>query len=623
MGQINVGMIRSKWLVAAMFGAVAVWAARAQSAPAADRIPIPPDRMIDWTLAGIPGGIPNRTTIFATIDGAAYGNGTVDATAAIQQALDDCPAGQVVYLSAGTYRTSDTIHLWTDTTLRGAGQGRTVIRYEGGGGRSVLDMRGNIYNDVWGLNRTFAITGGATKDSDRISLASTTGIAVGDILLIDQLNDGVLVDNVGSEGACTYCSREDGNRARGQLAEVTAVEGDTVHLNLPLFFSLDPTLSPEAVLVSAGSMVRRAGVESLSLSQAEPVNDFIIEMDGAQYSWLRDVEVSGMKRRGIWHIESLQNEIRDSTFHDGIAGFGRDRGYGVQLDLQSTANLVENNVVYRVDGGGIMTSGGAIGNVVGYNYLPDIRFDDPWWMIGAPVPNHSAHPSMNLWEGNIGPQIAADFIHGSSSHQTFFRCRSEGWKEEIATSNNNAIEFQHKNTYMTVMGCVLGTPGKSDTYEVAFPQPAPSDLMPIWKLGYGGPGGIGNGDVKGTLLRHGNWDSVTNGTVWDPGIPARTFPASLYRGEPPLWWGGLPWPPIGPDLTPMVGPIPAQLRYEAGPPPYAPTPTAVAFTATPTAATATATTDTRTPTLTGPSPTPSATSPATEATIFLPIAYRP
>ena len=42
------------------------------------------------------------------------------------------------------------------------------------------------------------------------SILRQLAATAGDILLIDQLNDGVLVDNVGSEGACTYCSRADG-----------------------------------------------------------------------------------------------------------------------------------------------------------------------------------------------------------------------------------------------------------------------------------------------------------------------------------------------------------------------------------------------------------------------------
>jgi hypothetical protein len=40
---------------------------------------IDPARRIEWEgHAGVPGGIPQRETICATIDAAAYGNGTTD-----------------------------------------------------------------------------------------------------------------------------------------------------------------------------------------------------------------------------------------------------------------------------------------------------------------------------------------------------------------------------------------------------------------------------------------------------------------------------------------------------------------------------------------------------------------
>jgi hypothetical protein len=535
--------------------------AEARGAPPDTSI-LPADRKVDWTLAGIPSGIPNRMQVFRTIDAARYGNGTADATREIQDAIDNAPAGQVVLLPAGTYVTSDTIHLRSDKTLRGAGQGETTIRYQGQGGRSVLDLRGQSYNDIWGLKRSYPITGGAARDSKQITLGRTDGIKERDVLLIDQLNDGVLVDIAGSQGVCTYCSREDGKRARGQFAEVTAVSGITVTLSLPLFFSLEGSLQPEATLVSAGSMVRRAGVEDLTLTQDQPVNEHIVDIDSAQHCWLKNVEISRMNRRGCWHVNSFQNEIRGCTFRNAINGFGRDHGYGLELSLQSTANLVEDNIFETVDGGGVMTDNGAIGNVIAYNYLHNIQFDEPHWMIAGPVLNHSPHPSMNLWEGNIGPQLGNDFIHGSSSHNTVFRCRSTGWRDELATSNNNAVEFQHKNLHMTVIGCVLGTKGKSDTYEVAWPQPAPAELKPIWRLGYGGPKDDGDPNVKATLLRHGNWDSVTDGVVWDPAIADHTLPASFYRSSRPDWWGDLAWPPIGPDVPGMAGKIPAQVRFE-------------------------------------------------------------
>jgi hypothetical protein len=110
-------------------------------------------------------------------------------------------------------------------------------------------------------------------------------------------------------------------------------------------------------------------------------------------------------------------------------------------------------------------------------------------------------------------------------------------------------------------------------------------VWPIWELGYSN---IGNADhngtflgpttppdhhalgntldqcqqldrnVRATLIRHGNWDRVNNAVMWDPNIPDHTIPASMLYSSRPAWWDAdFAWPPIGPDLTPIVGIIPA------------------------------------------------------------------
>jgi hypothetical protein len=521
------------------------------------------DRGIDWSAAGIPGGIPNRSVVYATIDATKYGDGNTDATAAIQSAIDHCPENQVVYLPPGTYKTSGTIHLESLKTLRGAGPGETVISFESDWGRSMLDMRGLFYWDITGLHRSSVITGGGVKGSMQLTLDNIGTISVGDILLIDELNDPDLVDPVGFEGLCNYCGREDGTRARGQIVEVTGVNGSTVNINLPLYWTLDPSLSPQATLVDADAMVRWAGIEDLTITEPQPVVDYLIEMDGAQYCWLKNIEVQRVNQRGVWLIESLQNEIRESYFHDAINGFGRSYGYGVLTDLYSSANLIEDNILRSLDGGFLMAAGGASGNVFAYNYMIDSRFDDAWWLTASPAISHAPHPSMNLWEGNIGVQAAADFIHGSSSHNTLFRCRFTGWQEPGITSNNNAVELQYKTTFMNVIGCVLGTPGWSDTYESAYPASGESTLRNIWRLGYGGPSWAGDTNVKATLIRHRNFDYVTRSTDVDPSFGDTLLPPSLYLAAKPSWWGNLPWPPIGPDVPGFVNKLPAQIRYES------------------------------------------------------------
>jgi hypothetical protein len=312
-------------------------------------------------------------------------------------------------------------------------------------------------------------------------------------------------------------------------------------------------------------MIRHAGLEDLTLTQDAPDVEFMIEMDGAQYSWIKNVELKNIQRRGMWVIDSLQNEIRECYIHIGIDGYGRDRGYGIFVDLHSSNNLLEDNILSTIDGGGIMTGGGASGNVIAYNYFHDILFDDPWWMIASPSINHNPHPKMNLWEGNIGYKAEGDIIHGSSSHNTIFRSQSKGWQSEIITTRNNAVEFAAKNTYMNVVGSVLGTPGKSNRYEVLPGQPYDDwSEKAIWVLGVGS--GVEDPNVAATLLRHGNYDYVTNSVVWDPGIAEHDLPDSLYLSGKPEWWcQESPWPPIGPDVADYANDIPAKRRLEGLP----------------------------------------------------------
>jgi hypothetical protein len=291
----------------------------------------------------------------------------------------------------------------------------------------------------------------------------------------------------------------------------------------------------------------------------------MIEMDGAQYSWIMNVEIENVQRRGMWVIDSLQNEIRECYVHTGIDGYGRDRGYGILLDLHSSNNLVEDNILSTIDGGGVMTAGGASGNVIAYNYFHEILFDDPWWLIASPSINHAPHPKMNLWEGNIAYKAEADIIHGSSSHNTIFRSQSKGWQSETITTRNNAIEIAAKNYYMNVIGSVLGSPGKSNRYEVLPGQPYDdwTDNV-IWTLGVGS--GVNDPNVEDTLLRHGNFDYVTNSVIWDPTISNHDLPDSLYLPHTPDWWcQETAWPAIGPDVPGLVNDIPAKRRFEGLP----------------------------------------------------------
>src|SRR5438093_8006920 len=90
---------------------------------------IDPSRAIDWSGAGVPGGIPtNRTQCGSTVAP------TNDITV-INNALAACGANQYVLLGAGVFNLSSGINVTVNnTTLRGASPNLTILKFTASGG---------------------------------------------------------------------------------------------------------------------------------------------------------------------------------------------------------------------------------------------------------------------------------------------------------------------------------------------------------------------------------------------------------------------------------------------------------------------------------------------------------
>jgi hypothetical protein len=50
----------------------------------------------------------------------------------------------------------------------------------------------------------------------------------------------------------------------------------------------------------------------------------------------------------------------------------------------------------------------------------------------------------------------------------------------------------------------------------------------------------------GAVIRHGNFDYLTNTVNWDPTIANHTLPNSFYLSSKPAFFGGNPWPWVNP-----------------------------------------------------------------------------
>jgi hypothetical protein len=532
---------------------------------------LPADRRVPWA-PGIPGGIPARDKICASATDAPYGavgDGMHDDTAAIQAAIDACPEGQVVHLPAGIYRVTQTVYLLKGVVLRGDGPSMTRIEGDGVPDWAILSL-----GEHWDESNTPVtdVMSGYDKGSKRVVVADASRFAKGDLWNIDQRNDEVLVRVEGSESACTYGSREDGMRLIGQIVEVTSVDtaSGTIGFEPGLAVDYKKELLPQMERVHS-HIVRRAGIEDLKVSDRtyRGDNHANVRIHACAYCWAKNIDSDMVSGRHIQVARSFRCNVESSFVHHAHCYNPGANAYGIAVERQTSDSLVQDNIVYYLNVGIVLASAGP-DNVIAYNY-GDVMWERSYpntnWLMADFSANHCGHPYMNLFEGNVGSQISADDIHGSSSHLTFFRNTMDHQHEGITTTGNVfSVAIAAHNRDLSFLGNVFGQPADRGVYETTGNC---GGSAAIYKIGWPSDCSLGDAaidpEVKATLLRHGNYDYVSNATLWDSTIADHTLPASLYLSAKPAFFGTRAWPPIGPDLTPMVSPIPAQQRFAAMP----------------------------------------------------------
>lgn len=180
---------------------------------AVDTSMLPADRATVWNPGMMSaGGIPNRTTICATINAATYGNGASDASSGIQSALDSCPGGQVVKLSSGIFSVNNLLLIHSSITLRGAGPTLTILQKSDGvvarstslvSGTSVytpIDPGSYSYNAqpiiIIGPSRypssdastSVNLTVDGTQGTSTVTVSNASGFAAGQFVMLDELS---------------------------------------------------------------------------------------------------------------------------------------------------------------------------------------------------------------------------------------------------------------------------------------------------------------------------------------------------------------------------------------------------------------------------------------------------
>jgi hypothetical protein len=549
--------------------------ATTQSAPVAGNYPwsgiINSQRAVDWSQAGVTGGIPSGswTNCTTTACNTLFGGAVTGAN--INSAISSAPNNTVVRIPAGTFNIETGIDFKgrSNVALRGMGADQTKLIFIDGigclGPWGVVCMKGNdlAYSTESSPLHVANWTAGYAKDTTTITLSNTTGLSVGMYIGIDQLDDASDTGNIfvcAKQGVCTDEGGGGNGRAgRGnrQLTRVTAINGNNVTISpgvaMPNFRS---SQSPQAWWGNTNSFATRIGLENLSIDG----NSAIRNSDGGAnviMTYVSDSWIKGIRsinapspRSHIMMYSSAHVTIRDSYIVGTQADLGHSTNYG--YEMFGTANvLVENNISQHRNP--MIIANGDIGSVYGYNYGVDSHYDAPLTFMQGTNYSHEVGNGMNLHEGNSGVAIMSDNIHGTSNLVTSFRNYMVGW-EPGKIYNTYAVELATLNRYYNFVGNVLGKSGYHTSYQNG-------GAASIWNLGGASNYIAADPLTISTSFRWGNYDTVTRtsrfvtsevptGILYGNAVPvSQSLPASFYLSVKPSWWGTMPWPPIGPDVS--------------------------------------------------------------------------
>jgi hypothetical protein len=532
------------------------------------------DRASDWTLAGVSGDIPARATICQTISAGA-------SASTINTAITNCASGQTVYLSAGTYSLgANALHMKSGVTLRGAGADQTKLVFTDSASCSATF--GNICfgaSSSWiqgGYSSTpqqsADWTAGYSQGTSTITLSNTTNLSVGDIIILDQLNDssdsaGMYVCKTG--GVCSYT---DGggdvwgdNRHQRKVTTVTNISGSSVTLATPLNLTNWRTGQTPKARWRGSAPLSYAGLEDLSIDATAYAYEStsVISMLGAVDSWIKGVRVIGGNRSFVQVYQCTRIEIRDSYFVMGKSGVSES--YGLETFSASSDVLIENNILQHITAPVVVNDGGE-NIVIGYNFTIDNFRADVTNLMSASYHLHSPGVSTVLLEGNSGTAFVQDNWYGTVHFVTLFRnhlygdiCSTYLSGCPSKTAQTSIVQAAAYSRFFNFVGNVMGRSGYYADYEIDLDCASDN----IYCLGYShASGGVTDDETYPRAMRWGNYDTVTDTVRWensevpsglsqfDNPVPANhTLPSSFYIAAKPEWFGTNTWPAVGPDVT--------------------------------------------------------------------------
>lgn len=441
--------------------------------------------------------------------------GTVTASS-VNSACAGAPANTVVRIPAGTFTLSGNIFCnGNNVVLRGAGPTQTTIIVNGNDIMMGIGSGGQGSTPT-GLVATNLST--LTQGSTVLTVASTTGMSVGQVVQIDQLNDTNYVNIVGNEGTenagrCgttgfSGCS----TRAQLELVQITAINAgaNTVTIAAPgLSHTYTSGLTPQVFFWStSGGSSSFDGVENMTVDAGDgtsghAASDFAVSFPFCNECWVKNIAVIHGHRAAIYFLWSYRDEVRDSYVSESNTA-GAPTEYGIECDTCSLYKI-ENNILFGVTSPILIET--SYGGVAGYNYMLNTSTGDEF----PNTDTHRVHNFLELYESNVMGTQAWDFIWGSGSQNTMFRSRPSG-NDPNKTNYQLPLADSAWNRYMNVVGNVLGDPTFHLTYTCDSANLQPANNF-IYELGFFNRCELGTASydsvVESSLMRWSNWDAVT------------------------------------------------------------------------------------------------------------------
>jgi hypothetical protein len=526
-------------------------------------------RAVNWSNAGVPGGIPtNRTqygsTIAACSDVSTSTHACTDSINSAIAAASTAGGNSYVLLGPGTFNLEHYITFLgaKNVTLRGMGADQTFLIFSGAVGNCNSGLPGSICLETATFTfpppyQSATWSAGYSQGTTSITLSSVAGITVNQTpIFLDQCDTGLSGSNcttgtVADNGAVFNCNvastcgpsaEVPGGSTRSERSQVqvvmpTAISGTgpyTVTISPGLYMSNWSSGSTPQAWWNNGYAIGE-GVENLSIDNTAVTG----HQTGVEFFYCYSCWESGVRsiytgRNHTWIVSSAHITVQNNYYYGTLNA--TEMSYGTEV-WNASDNLVVNNIAQHIVTP-VIAGGPDEGTVYAYNFSTDDYYGTSagWFMPSDWL--HAAGSAMDLFEGEQGVAFTTDNLHGTHNLTTLFRDYYIGDQPScfgIACGADTlpfaAVQFSR---YFNVIGSVLGQSSIPTAYQ-AHPTSGtqaggtPSGCTLIYAFGWSGNGsgqtacsyssadGLNDPYAVTSSMRWGNYDVYNAAVQWNSG----------------------------------------------------------------------------------------------------------